>query len=959
MLVDKKYVAHTDYQWRLTPADKSGAHRMQVTLGYGTDSENFFSESFQPGTEWQHVAFTYDGAGKVCFYRNGAPLGVSEHPGRGPTAPGRHLLSIGDRVGSNYAGFPGYIDEVRICDGVLEFRPLSVAFELERRTWRRMEKAAPIRVVVRNQSRTVAKGARLHLNLEGLDATEVGLPDLAPGATHATTFPFDTTLRPASYRLVARLEAALETPFSSEENTTVTVAARPVERMPVVLWGLGSPEGIVKELPRLKDLGFTHCLGRSVDYDGVWKAKAPLVEPGKEQTVRMKEALDAALAENVGIAFSISPGGWLQERKEFKRVDRAGAPHATSHDVDALLPGLEEYCYHVGASIAQTYGNHPAWQATLINSEVRDATAISFSKVAQDAYRKATGLEIPQEVLNKRGVDWKKLKDFPADRVIADDHPLRRFYQWFWTVGDGWNALHTATHRGIHSTGRKDVWTWFDPAIRVPSIGGSGGQVDVLGQWTYTNPDPLRIGFFTDELFAMAANSPQRPRVMKMTQLFWYRSQTAPKKAGAEHVANPFDDHDPDAAYITVSPVHLREAFWTKLARPVHGIMYHGWEALVPSDGTSSYRYTHTETKEEIRRLHREVLEPLGPALLKVGEHRSDVAYLDSFTSQMFAQRGSFGYSGDEAYRVLLHAQLQPVVVYEEQIRKAGLDGFKVLVLSGCDVLPRSVAERIQAFQKRGGIIIADALVAPAIQPDITLATIARSKSAQENKANVLAAAAQLRKDLGSRYAPLATSDNPEIVPRVRDCGAGHYVFVVNDHREHGQYVGQHGMVMEQGLPSAGRLTLNLPAGHVYDLIASREVKTQQENDRLRWSTQLGPGDGRVYLVTPMAIADVSVNAPETAMRGSTAKLRIQVSDAQGIAVDAVVPLQVTIRDPDGREAEFSGHHAAVKGSLELSLNIARNDTPGVWEIRARELASGREAAAYVRVVVAAPEKAP
>ncbi|MEO6785395.1 MAG: hypothetical protein ABI318_04610, partial [Chthoniobacteraceae bacterium] len=30
VLLDKKYVAHADYQWRLTTADKGGARRMQV-----------------------------------------------------------------------------------------------------------------------------------------------------------------------------------------------------------------------------------------------------------------------------------------------------------------------------------------------------------------------------------------------------------------------------------------------------------------------------------------------------------------------------------------------------------------------------------------------------------------------------------------------------------------------------------------------------------------------------------------------------------------------------------------------------------------------------------------------------------------------------------------------------------------------------------------------------------------
>lgn len=137
-----------------------------------------------------------------------------------------------------------------------------------------------------------------------------------------------------------------------------------------------------------------------------------------------------------------------------------------------MLPGLAE---NVGASVAQTYGKHPAFVAALVNSEVRD-----------------------------------------------------------------------------------DIWTWYDPTIRVPSIGGSGGAVDVLSQWTYTEPSPLRVGYFADEVFAMAAASPQPQRVMKITQLFWYRSTSAPKIAGSNYIASPFDDHDPDAAYLTLLHAQLQ-----------------------------------------------------------------------------------------------------------------------------------------------------------------------------------------------------------------------------------------------------------------------------------------------------------------------------------------------------------------------------------------------------------------
>ena len=59
--------------------------------------------------------------------------------------------------------------------------------------------------------------------------------------------------------------------------------------------------------------------------------------------------------------------------------------------------------------------------------------------------------------------------------------------------------------------------------------------------------------------------------------------------------------------------------------------------------GFSGYRYTNPQTQHELRRLVKEVVEPLGPTLMQVPDRKSDVAYLESFASQMFARRGTYG----------------------------------------------------------------------------------------------------------------------------------------------------------------------------------------------------------------------------------------------------------------------------------------------------------------------------
>ena len=950
-LIDKRYASQNDYQWYLSQPDSAGLRSMTVVLGFGNEVEYFSTEPLSLNVgKWQHLAFSYNGAGTVRFFRNGSSVGEVKQPQRFGIAAGHLPLSIGDRVGSNYGGFPGFIDEVRITKGAREFSPLKVSFTVDRTVWLRNEPTAEIRVTVKNLLRESIGQSVLNVRSSGwLDKT-VELPVLPGGESFSTSIPFDTSLRPDEYVLQGSVRTTGDFPVTSTSDQTFSIMPRPLpHRMPVLMWGIASPTEFDRELSRLQDLGFNHCLGFSPSPHAVWKAKKVVPADTPDQQKKVRDMLDKALANEFGIAASLYAGYFLKKKNELARVDRDGKPYARS-DCNAALPGLVEFSENFGRSVGQMYGEHPAFVAALINSEVRDSTHVSFSEFDLEQYQKYAGNDIPQLVDDKIGPTWTTLSGFPKNRVLPDDDALLRFYRWFWTVGDGWNSLHTALHRGLQDDGRKRIWSFFDPAIRAPSIGGSGGQVDVLSQWTYTEPSPLRVGYFCDELFAMAEASGHQQDVMKMTQLFWYRSSSAPKKSGKEYIASPFDDHDPDAAYISIAPMHLRGSFWTKLARPVKGLMYHGWSSLVPTDGTHAYKYTQPDLKTEFRRLHREILPPLGPTLLQVPDRQSDVAYLESFTSQMFARRGSYGYSNDEAYLTLLHAQLQPEVIYEQTLLTQGLDQYKVLVLADCDVLTESVVAKILDFQQQGGIVIGDPNLTPAIKPAIVIPKFIRTKRTDEDQRIILTNAAKLRKDLGDLYRPYAECTTPEIVTRTRSSGDSDYLFVVNDRREFGKYVGQHGLVMENGSPSEGTFKVRRKTGFVYDLLARREVSAEQVNGDLTWPVQLGPCAGNIYLMTPEPIVDVHFKGDDLVALSDTMQLAISVVGPSGEPIPAVVPLNVIITDPTGRQAEFSGYYGAAEGQLKLSLQIARNDYPGVWQVKVQELASGLSKSHFFRV---------
>jgi hypothetical protein len=951
-LIDKKYVSDTDYQLILGRPANDGSRVLRACLGFGTHSATWYSQPlfFEPG-RWYHVAFTYDAMGTGSFLVDGVPRGRRQVPGAGPVVPGARPLTIGDRNGSYYHGFPGLIDQVRFCRGVREFRPLAVERLSDRSCFVRMETDAVQRFRITNLCREALPGITVELHLDGAEPEPREIPELDSGELFDLEYSIDTDLRPDTYKLSLQLRAAKPEPIETTEEVTVQIVPRNrPNRMPVVMWG-----GIAGDLDRAKEIGFTHGLGVPIDYGRIWKAGYPTEALETDRLAQARFTLDEALSKGITLAAGLSPGAWKRSDEAYRRIRRDGSP-PSREDICGRFPEFLAFCENVGGSVAGSFGDHPAFGAALIHTEVRDHASPCFHDHDREAYRKATGAEIPVQVSTNRGVDYTQLAGFPSDRVIPDDHPILRYYRWYWKQGDGWNGLNSALVRGLRTSGRDDLWTWHDPAVRVASVYGSGGEVDYLSQWTYSYPDPIRIGLATDELLAMAEGGPEGQQVMKMTQIIWYRSRTAPGvKPGAPAPAYlaRWEREQPDAPFITIAPMQLREAFWTKIARPIKGIMYHGWQSLVPTESPSGYRFTHPQTQQELKRLIDEVVEPLGPMLLSVPGIQSDVAFLESFSSEMFARRGTYGWCGGwagDVYHTLMYAKLQPQVVFDETIVERGLAGFRVLVMPDCDVLTASVAEEIRTFQQRGGLVVGDERTCPAIKPDILLPVYNRTGPAQEDKAALQGVARNLRSQLDRRYQRQVDTSSPEIIPYLRCYKETDYIFLVNDRREYGDYVGHHGLVMENGLPESTSVSVARSGGYVYDLVTHRGVASSQSVDVVDFDVRLGPCDGTVLMISRRAIDRVRLKGPASVERGELVPWTVEVVDEAGVPLEAVVPVEVTIRDAEGRRAEFSGAYAAVDGALELAFDIAPNDPPGMWEIEVVELASGRRAAAAMRV---------
>ncbi|MBM3475840.1 MAG: LamG domain-containing protein [Armatimonadetes bacterium] len=949
-LLDKKYYnyvkdipeANWDYCLYLQRTAQN-RRRLMASLGFGKDSDflNGPEIEVEPGT-WTHVAFTYDGAGRSRFFVNGVLAGKVFVPGRGPVAPGRYDLAIGDRFGSTHAGFPGYLAQVRISEGIVPYFTggLLAGVGRARTVFVRMEPNATVPVIISNDSTALLTGGRAQVRF-GESTKDVVLPDLPPNAEQVIPVPVGTRVRPDSYTLSVAVSASAQgKDLSVEKEIPITIVPRPLPNpMPVVMWGGG-------DIERLKAIGFTHQLV-SLVYDGkVWEAGKPVDAMPPDQIEQQGKALDELLKAGLSGVVYVHPGTWVtsdEARKAtYNRVDRAGNVRS-EENVCGNFPEVREFCYNIGASVAQTFGQYPALDGALIHSEVRDGSDLCFHEHDRQAFREAAGYDIPDEVEGKNGLRYTRIKGFPTNRVVPDDDRILGFYRWFWKDGDGWNPLHSEISRGLKSTGRQDLWSFFDPAVRVPDIWGSGGDVDVISQWTYSYPDPIKMGQAADELFAMAEGKPGQ-QVMKMTQVIWYRSGTAPKLPEDESKRAAWEKEKPEAPFITIAPDHMREAFWSKISRPIRGIMYHGWQSLVETGSTTGYVFTNPATQGVLTELTHNVVQPLGPTLLQVPDRQADVALLESFASQMFAGRGTYGWS--EAWEANMHlilqwAHLQPKILFDETVVRDGLDDYRVLVMPCCDVLTESVVRRIKDFQRRGGLVIADEFLCPAIIPDIVVPSYKRTGKAEEDKAALQAKAVALRQELDPFYTRYADSSDPDVVLRFRQSGDTDYLFALNDKRAFGDYVGHHGKVMEKGLPNSASLSIQRKAAFVYDLVQHQAVPAKTTAEGLELAVDFGPGDGRLFMLTSRQIDGVQVKAPSRARPGSVVDVTVSVVDAKGAPLAAVVPVQVEILDPQDRPAEFSGYYGAKDGKVSLRMDLAANDAPGTWTIKATELASG------------------
>ena len=902
--------------------------RPQLTLGYGTESETVNGANFKTEPGKKHtISVEYDGLGNVTFtvdeqVTKARPLAIGAF-----VAPPYYNTVIGDRVMSSYHPLRGTIYSAKLYS--VDIPPMSIMFPT-RRAFRRGEANASFSVEIKTTGITTLKNAKL--TFQGKD----GITDFSKDITlneklTTVTFPVKTNLQPAAYPCTLTITADTDNgPFSYKEDIDLFIGPQlnPDDQVRF-FWLLGA--GYYEDL---RDLGMSHILY----HGGGYIASTNSFDPATHVT--RQERMDKMLADGMTYLESCGFGNNAILRERYPRIKRDGSKVTANTDMGH--PEAYKTICDASKQLAEAINQHPAFGGLLPASEIRDSSRPSFTDYNAKAFKDATGLDVPNEAEGRVAPPFSRLKHFPFGRIVPMDYPLLKFYTWFWKTGDGWNRYQSTLSDAFHKEIKHPIFSFYDPSVRVPPLYGSGGSVDYLNQWTYIYPEPFNISYVVSEQQAMARGR-KGQGVITMIQGISYRSVLAPKD---QQVANPpaWLAERPNVVYMTTPPDVMREGLWAIFSRKLEGIGLYAWRALFDASPFGydkkggGYQCTNPETIKVAAELYKRIALPFGPLLKTIPERKPEIAVLESYASTFFASRGTWGWHSHiyEIGTMLTGASMSPYVLYEEEAAKGIPESIKIIIAPHCDVLTQPAYEALRKFQANGGLIVADEVLTPALLADFTIPPFTRTQKADVDKVDMQTAATKLKAMLAPYYLPYSDTDNLDIFTHVRTYKDADYVFVINDRREFGDYVGQYGRLMERGLPNNGTVTVSRAAGAVYDLESHQAIPFTCNDGKTTIKTSFTTNDGKLLLLTSRPLGPLNVEAPKSLARGGAFTLTVTSKDA-----DALIPIAVDITLAAGARVDNSGPGIVRDGRFTRTVSLPVNIQKGTMTVNVTNLADG------------------
>lgn len=766
------------------------------------------------------------------------------------------------------------------------------------------------------------------------------------------------------YEMTAQLRNAKGEEIATR-SIAIELARRPsADALQNWLWMNGSPG--LEDQSFYKEHGFDFVQGPMLPYSEAktdWERKAAFQ--------KMKQLFNDALTS--GMRICIVPNGGLWEREfgmfkpegeDVRYVNAARHGEKYYNPFSPLVAEKQNEANRMFMEAAKDYPNVTMAWTDMENQD--DVTKPNLNREGREKMEKELGFT-EAEVGEPSYVDA---------HVIRDDDRGYRLFKYVFTGGNG---VTTALQRMVDVVKeyRPDMLTMTDP-YRHTALYDVYPSVDMIHSWTYTNPDPKAM-VYIEQLRAVCKPRNQIP-LQVVTLLNYPGMLDVPKLR-----ENPPDKDDHARQWMGMGPDRVKETTWINLSRAPQFVGYFYGSEIDPVKYADEPYRIPPETSDAIGEMAEKVFRPYGKMIRKLDVSPRKAAVLVSQVSALYSNspnsiEGSYaGYRSLPFQIVLEMAHYNADVLFDESIAQGALDGYDVLFLPRIDTLSQSVYEKIQAFQKRGGLIFSDQYLGPKLNVDhqFDFDFSYRSKvSAQANAMGVAYAdwddhatkneqidlkkvlgvpahkdqevmegyAKTLKEVVGAKVPHVVDADEPTVLFNLTEKYGVKYLFVINDKRAYDERIGKFMGMMEKGVPQTVNVRYRDPEASqwvVYDMLTQKELPVKAQGEEISFPVELDSLGGKMIALYPSRLKKLAVSAKTPGKRGEPCTVSVDFQDAKGQPVKGLQPVRVDLVGPAGNLHEDSDWICLENGKGTLVVTPAWDAPAGNWQIKVKDLTAG------------------
>jgi hypothetical protein len=849
-----------------------------------------------------------------------------------------------------------------------------ISVDMARHAYYRGETAV-LDVTCKNESSAPIKNATILASADGIQLASSAVSEIPASGIHRVTLKLNTDmLKDGKYDVKVSLGG------TDEKTVSLSISDRPnPERLKVWLWDSAG----WANSSFYKSLGFTSWGGPTILNKKI----------SSDLGVSISKELDDAMP--LGADVSITPFGGLRppgyadlqgpevyyEKASARSLGEKPEPTKFFNPFDPSVASMQD---NANRALMEAVGDHPNVDLAFFNTEIVDDLS-SANMNTQGIHDQQTQLGFTKDQVGA--------PRFVAQGVLADDDRGYLYAKYVAKRGNGVSTANKRTADMIHRY-RPDVLAFTDP-YRSHTLLDMFPGLDMVGTWTYIDLDP-KLMLNVETLRAACVPSHQIPE-MTVT-LLEYPGRIAPTdesiRLNAEYEKKENVTGWPISGWMLADAGRAKIASWIILSRApkIIGYYYSGATSpLFPNGEIKDTFKVPYSTSLAIKELSQQVFQPLGPMLTNLDIEPRKIAVLNSEAARLYGKSPALGYlyPNEEInpfLSVMAMAHLQADVVFDETVERFGLDQYDVVVLPKCDVMPKSVYDKIIAFQKRGGLVIADQYLGADIPGavkfnfDFTYKQMVTADAIDKNTADadwndhidtnnvakikvtgvtgatdkklMESYAAEFKKSLAGRVDPDVDCNQPTVLFNMLEKNGAKYLAVVNDNRTYGDRLGKYKAVLEKIVPQMVTIDLKKwpsPQLYAYDLVTHKALPTEKTAKGYRFQLGLTELGGTFVALYAQPIAEVRILADSAMKVGTTHTISVNVLGEGGSRPEGLQPVKVVITDPSG-EVNRSDYYCAKNGALSLDFTPALNDRLGTWKINVEDNTAGFKAEKSVQV---------